>query len=149
MRFFFLHIHFFIFKSKDNGPSHITVATTRPETILADVALAVNSTDSRYSSFIGRRVKHPLLKDRLLPIIADDKVAVDKGTGVLKVVLCETFICDLSLLNMLQVTPCHDPIDFIIGERHKLPLDLCCLDEKGRVTNNFTEYAGIDRCVFT
>jgi len=84
-------------------PNHfITVATTRPETMLGDTAVAVNPADKRYRSLIGQEVKLPLV-DRLIPIIADKRVDMEFGTGAVK------------------VTPAHDGLDFDIGQDHKLP----------------------------
>ena len=85
---------------EDDG---IIIATTRPETIPADVAIAVNPHDERWQSVIGRSVALPIPgMDRALPIIGDDSVELDVGTGALK------------------ITPGHDPLDFEIGERHNL-----------------------------
>lgn len=84
----------------DSGDS-IRIATVRPETIFADVAIAVHSKDQRYQSLVGKRAKIPLT-ERWIPIIADDAVEMDFGTGALK------------------ITPAHDPADFEIGERHNL-----------------------------
>lgn len=81
----------------------IVVATTRPETMLGDVALAVNPKDKRYADLIGKRAWVPLT-DREIPIIADNAVDPAFGTGVVK------------------ITPAHDPVDFEVGERHKLPI---------------------------
>uniref|UniRef100_H2Y6H9 Valine--tRNA ligase, mitochondrial n=1 Tax=Ciona savignyi TaxID=51511 RepID=H2Y6H9_CIOSA len=85
----------------------IIVGTTRLETIPGDTAIAVNPSDPRYSHLIGRYVKHPLFDHKLLPIIADDAVVMDKGTGALK------------------VTPAHSFLDFEIGKRHNLPHVSC------------------------
>jgi valyl-tRNA synthetase len=80
----------------------INIATVRPETIFADVAIAVNPKDERFTSFIGKKAKIPLT-ERWIPIIADDAVEMEFGTGALK------------------ITPAHDPTDFEIGARHNLP----------------------------
>jgi valyl-tRNA synthetase len=85
----------------EDGES-IKIATVRPETIFADVAIAVNPKDERFTSLVGKKAKIPLT-DRWIPIIADEAVEMDFGTGALK------------------ITPAHDPTDFEIGERHKLP----------------------------
>jgi valyl-tRNA synthetase len=82
--------------------SSINIATVRPETIFADVAIAVNPKDERFTLFIGKKVRIPLT-ERWIPIIADEAVEMDFGTGALK------------------ITPAHDPTDFEIGERHNLP----------------------------
>ncbi|USN54538.1 MAG: class I tRNA ligase family protein [Candidatus Peribacteria bacterium] len=97
----------------------ITVATTRPETIFADVAVAVHPKDRRYKKFIGRNVLIPIV-NRAIPVIADENVAIDFGTGALK------------------ITPTHDETDFAVGQKHNLPMDRFALDKD----NNFTEWAG-------
>ena len=85
-----------------DGTGHLTVATTRPETMLGDTAVAVNPEDERFKKFIGKEVRLPLT-DRILPVIADSHVDPAFGTGALK------------------ITPAHDPNDFEIGLRHNLP----------------------------
>uniref|UniRef100_A0A0N5AU14 valine--tRNA ligase n=1 Tax=Syphacia muris TaxID=451379 RepID=A0A0N5AU14_9BILA len=105
-----------------NGRGSIEVGTTRPETVYADVALAVNPKDTRYSSFIGKMVRHPLIPSRFLPILDDESVKPEKGTGVMK------------------ITPCHDFLDFEIVKRHSSeipgkPLELSCIDENGFLVN--------------
>ncbi len=84
------------------GSGHVTVATTRPETMLGDAAVAVHPDDERYRALIGRQLRLPVV-DRLIPIVADDAVDPAFGTGAVK------------------VTPAHDPTDFEIGKRHGLP----------------------------
>ena len=103
----------------------IPVATTRPETILGDSAVAVHPEDPRYQHFIGQMVVVPIL-GREIPVIADEYVDTEFGTGALK------------------VTPGHDPNDFMIGERHKLEV-ISVLDEAARVNENGGPYAGQDR----
>ncbi|MBI2683645.1 MAG: valine--tRNA ligase [Acidobacteriales bacterium] len=105
----------------------ITVATTRPETILGDVAIAVNPNDERYKSWIGKTVLVPLM-GREVPIIADDWAKPEFGTGAVK------------------VTPAHDPNDFAIGQRHDLP-QLNIMDEHARLNENAVAYQGLDRYV--
>ncbi|WKY09542.1 hypothetical protein Q1695_002142 [Nippostrongylus brasiliensis] len=113
----------------------ISVATTRPETMFADVAIAVHPDDSRYSQFIGKFVKHPLRPGRNIPVIADEGVQIDKGTGAVK------------------ITPFHDALDWEIASRHKeqlLALDAHalgrrCIDIYGRLTTECGELAGVDR----
>lgn len=107
----------------------LTVATTRPETIFADVALAVNPHDSRYTNYIGTEVIVPY-SQHTIKVIADDVVDPKYGTGVLK------------------VTPFHDPIDYEIALRHSLPLDRCAITKEGVLTNICGQYAGrqIDEC---
>src|SRR6185369_15257817 len=104
------------------------VATTRPETMLGDTAVAVHPDDPRHQSQIGKSIKHPFT-GRVFPIIAD-AVLVDPtfGTGAVK------------------VTPAHDPNDFETGQRHKLPF-VSILDEKGVITAEGGEFAGLDRFV--
>lgn len=103
----------------------VVIATTRPETILADVAIAVNPEDDRFRHLIGKSCRIPIA-DREIPIIADEAVLIDFGTGALK------------------ITPAHDPTDFEIGERHGLP-KLVCLDEQGRLNELGGKYQGQDR----
>ncbi len=101
----------------------ITIATTRPETIFADAAIAVNPKDKRYKNLIGLTAKIPLI-NREIPIIADNAVDITFGTGGLK------------------VTPAHDSTDFEIGEKHKLPR-ISVIDEKGRMTGTPEKYIGM------
>lgn len=108
-----------------DGEEGITIATQRPETILADVAVAVHPDDSRYSSQVGREVLVPIV-NRRVPVIADTRVDPAFGTGALK------------------ITPGHDPLDNEIGVRHGLPV-LVILDEAGRMTAETGPYAGMDR----
>jgi valyl-tRNA synthetase len=108
----------------DGGPG-IVIATQRPETILADVAVAVHPEDARYQSMIGHEVLVPIA-DRRVPVIADLRVERDFGTGALK------------------ITPGHDLLDNEIGADHGLPT-LVVLDPKGRMTADTGRYAGMDR----
>jgi valyl-tRNA synthetase len=85
-----------------DGSGHVTVATTRPETMLGDTAVAVHPDDERYRALIGRQLRLPVV-DRLVPIVGDEAVDASFGSGAVK------------------VTPAHDPTDFEIGKRHKLP----------------------------
>jgi len=101
----------------------VTIATTRPETIFADVAVAVSPTDSRYKHLIGKIAKIPLT-NREIPIIADSLVDPKFGTGVLK------------------VTPGHDAVDFEIGKKHKLQI-ISVIDKEGRMLNTPAKYAGM------
>lgn len=95
------HLWYFRYPLADNS-GFITVATTRPETMLGDTAVAVNPEDARYKQFIGKQVRLPIV-DRIIPIVADKFVDREFGTGAVK------------------VTPAHDPNDFEIAERHNLP----------------------------
>ena len=103
----------------------ITVATTRPETMLGDTAIAVNAKDERYTHLHGKKVLLPLMK-REIPIITDDLAQPEFGTGAVK------------------VTPAHDPNDFQAGKRHNLP-EISVMDEHARMNSNAGAYAGLDR----
>ncbi|HWH95028.1 MAG TPA: valine--tRNA ligase [Baekduia sp.] len=106
-----------------DGSGEVVVATVRPETMLADVAVAVHPEDERYTALIGKTVTLPLV-GRELPIIADEYVKTEFGTGCLK------------------ITPGHDPNDFEIGRRHGLP-ELSAIGEDGRMTDLVPAYAGL------
>ncbi|NDY42591.1 valine--tRNA ligase [Dissulfurirhabdus thermomarina] len=108
-----------------DGEGHVVVATTRPETLLGDTAVAVHPDDARYRHIVGRRVRLPLL-DRLIPVIADPAVDPAFGTGAVK------------------VTPAHDFNDFEMGRRHDLP-SVTVLDEDARTTEAAGPYRGLDR----
>jgi valyl-tRNA synthetase len=112
---------------KDNPGQFITIATTRPETMLGDTAVAVNPKDARYTSLIGKKLILPLM-EREIPIIADDFADPQFGSGAVK------------------VTPAHDPNDFQIGQRHQLPA-INVMDEQARINENGGAYAGLDRYV--
>ena len=105
--------------------SYIVVATSRPETIFADVAVCVNPQDDRYTNWIGKKVRVPLT-DVWVPIIADDYVSADFGTGCLK------------------VTPAHDPNDYALGQRHGLTAP-DVFTETGLLTELAGRFAGMDR----
>ena len=109
----------------EDGSGHITVATTRPETLLGDTAVAVNPSDARYAGAAGKRVRLPVL-ERLIPVVADDAVSAEFGTGALK------------------ITPGHDPNDFEIGERHALPV-INVMGEDGTLNEEAGPYAGVER----
>jgi valyl-tRNA synthetase len=117
-------LYFFRYPLADSE-DFIPVATTRPETILADTALAVHPQDERFASFIGRSALVPIL-NRRIPVIADDYVDREFGTGALK------------------VTPGHDLNDYAIGKRHSLPI-ISVLDTEARVNENGGKYQGLDR----
>jgi valyl-tRNA synthetase len=108
-----------------DGDGHVTVATTRPETMLGDTAVAVHPDDERYRDAIGRTVRLPLL-DREIPVVADEAVEMEFGTGAVK------------------VTPAHDPIDFEIAERHGLEA-LVVIDTEARITAVGGPFQGQDR----
>jgi valyl-tRNA synthetase len=107
------------------GDGAISVATTRPETMLGDVAVAVNPDDERYRHLIGKTAVLPFL-ERELEIIADDAVEPEFGTGAVK------------------VTPAHDPNDFLIGQRHNLT-PVVVMDGSGRMSESAGPFAGLDR----
>jgi valyl-tRNA synthetase len=108
-----------------DGSGHLTVATTRPETMLGDTAVAVNPEDERYANLIGKILILPVV-GREIPVIADSYVDMEFGTGAVK------------------VTPGHDPNDFEMGLRHDLPV-INVMDENGRMNENAGKYAGMDR----
>ena len=107
------------------GDGYVTIATTRPETMLGDTAVAVNPEDERYKNLIGKTLILPLV-NKEIPIIADDYVEAEFGTGAVK------------------ITPAHDPNDFEVGMRHDLPL-VRIMDDKGFINENGGKYAGMDR----
>ena len=114
-----------------DGSGSIVIATTRPETMLGDVAVVVNPADERYTALVGKMVRLPLSgvdggADREIPILADEWAKPEFGTGAVK------------------VTPAHDPNDFAIGQRHKLP-NLTILDETAKVLLPGSAYHGLDR----
>ena len=110
----------------EDGTGFLIVATTRPETMLGDVAVAVNPSDERYNKLIGKNVLLPVA-NRLIPIISDDYVDKGFGTGCVK------------------ITPAHDPNDFEVGLRHNLE-QLIVMDEYGKMNDNAGEkLSGIDR----
>jgi len=108
-----------------DGTDSIVIATTRPETMLGDVAVAVNPTDERYKHLVGKTLTLPLV-GREIPILADDWAKPEFGTGAVK------------------VTPAHDANDFAIGQRHNLP-NLTILDETAHVLLPGSPYHGLDR----
>ncbi len=108
-----------------DGSGEMVVSTTRPETMLADTAVAVNPADERYKDLIGKTVILPLM-DIEIPIIADDYVDIELGTGCLK------------------ITPAHDPNDYEIGLRHNLEMPKC-IGPDGNMTDLYAPLAGIDR----
>jgi valyl-tRNA synthetase len=108
-----------------DSPASITIATTRPETMLGDTAVAVNPTDERYLHLIGKNLVLPLV-GREIPVIADDWAQPEFGTGAVK------------------VTPAHDPNDFAIGQRHNLPSP-SIMDTQARISLEGSPYHGLDR----
>jgi valyl-tRNA synthetase len=121
------HVRYPIVDGTGPDQEYITVATTRPETILGDTAVAVNPADERYTGLIGKRARLPVV-NREIPIIADPAVDIEFGTGAVK------------------VTPAHDPTDFEIGQRHNLPaVNVINLD--ATMNENAGPYVGLDRYV--
>ncbi|WP_028274667.1 valine--tRNA ligase [Atopococcus tabaci] len=108
-----------------DGTGEVEIATTRPETMLGDTAVAVHPEDERYSHLIGKTVILPLM-NREIPIVADDYVDREFGTGVVK------------------ITPAHDPNDFEVGNRHELPR-LNVMNPDGSMNEQAGKYAGMDR----
>jgi valyl-tRNA synthetase len=111
--------------ASSDKPEFITVATTRPETMLGDTAIAVNEKDERYTHLHGKKVLLPLM-NREIPIITDELAQPEFGTGAVK------------------VTPAHDPNDFEAGKRHNLP-QINVMDEHARMNANAGAYVGLDR----
>ncbi|MBQ3544961.1 MAG: valine--tRNA ligase [Lachnospiraceae bacterium] len=108
-----------------DGSGYINLATTRPETLLGDTAVAVNPNDERYKDMIGKTVILPIVH-REIPIVADDYVEMEFGTGVVK------------------ITPAHDPNDFEVGLRHNLEI-INVMTDDAKITEDYPKYAGMDR----
>ncbi|MFT4396243.1 valine--tRNA ligase [Gordonia lacunae] len=115
----------FRYGSLDDTEPHIVVATTRLETMLGDTAIAVHPDDERYAHLVGTELPHPFV-DRRIPIVADDYVDPEFGSGAVK------------------ITPAHDPNDFALGQRHNLPMPTI-MDESARIADTGTEFDGMDR----
>ncbi|MBI4234377.1 MAG: class I tRNA ligase family protein, partial [Chloroflexi bacterium] len=118
------HLYYIRYPRAD-GQGHVTVATTRPETLLGDTAVAVNPADSRYQGWVGKTVLLPVLK-RPIPVIADEAVDPAFGTGALK------------------ITPGHDPVDFEVGQRHDLGV-LTAINPDGTMSGEAGPYQGMER----
>ena len=118
---FFWHLRY----PFSDGSGYLELATTRPETLLGDTAVAVNPNDERYISAVGKTVILPIV-GREIPVVADDYVEMDFGTGVVK------------------ITPAHDPNDYEVGLRHDLEI-INVLNEDGTVNENGGKYCGMDR----
>lgn len=110
----------------EGSNDEIVVATTRPETMLGDVAVAVHPTDDRYRSFVGKRLVHPFITELHPIVIADDSVDKEFGTGAVK------------------VTPAHDPSDFKLARRHNLPM-IAIFDERNVLNDRAGEFCGMKR----
>ncbi|MCD7741886.1 MAG: valine--tRNA ligase [Ruminococcus sp.] len=108
-----------------DGSGYVELATTRPETLLGDTAVAVNPKDERYKDVVGKTLILPLV-GREIPVVADSYVDMEFGTGVVK------------------ITPAHDPNDFEVGRRHNLEV-INVLTEDAKITDDYPDYAGMDR----
>ncbi len=117
----FYHIKYFI----ENSNEYLEVATTRPETLFGDTAVAVNPNDERYNKLIGKNVILPIV-NKLIPIIGDEHADPSFGTGIVK------------------ITPAHDPNDFEVGNRHNLER-IKCINEDGTMNENAFKYNKMDR----
>ena len=117
----FYHLKYYI----ENTNDYLEVATTRPETLFGDTAIAVNPKDERYSHLIGKNVILPVV-NKLLPIVGDEHADPEFGTGVVK------------------ITPAHDPNDFEVGNRHNLER-VVCMNPNGTMNKNAGKYEGMDR----
>ena len=118
---FFWHINYPL----ADGSGNLEIATTRPETLLGDTAVAVNPNDDRFKDLVGKMIKLPLT-DREIPIVADDYVDIEFGTGAVK------------------ITPAHDPNDFQVGLRHNLP-QIRVMDDHGVINELGGKYQSLDR----
>lgn len=122
----FYHVKYpFTDSTTFGGKDYIEIATTRPETMFGDVAIAVHPSDERYQALIGKKVLVPLV-NRKVEIIADQYVTPDFGTG------------------MVKITPAHDPNDFLVGNRHDLPR-INTMNEDASMNENAGKYRGMDR----
>ncbi len=117
-------IYYFRYPTED-GTDSIEIATTRPETMLGDTAVAVHPDDARYSHLVGKNLVLPIV-NRIIPVIADEYVEKEFGTGAVK------------------ITPAHDPNDFEVGNRHNLP-QVVVIDKQGKMNELAGKYAGMDR----
>ena len=108
-----------------DGSGFLELATTRPETLLGDTAVAVNPADERYKNAVGKTLILPLV-GREIPVVADDYVDMEFGTGVVK------------------ITPAHDPNDFEVGKRHGLAV-INVMTDDAKITDDYPDYAGMDR----
>ena len=119
------HMYTFKYRFTDNPSEYLHVSTTRPETMFGDVCIVVNPDDERYTGQVGKTVINPANGD-IIPIIADDYVDVEFGTGAMK------------------CTPAHDPNDFLIGERHDLEL-INCMNKNGTMNECAKQFEGLER----
>ncbi len=117
----FYHLKYFL----ENSKEYLEVATTRPETLFGDTAVAVNPNDKRYKHLIGKKVVLPIV-GKLIPIVADEHADMEKGTGVVK------------------ITPAHDPNDFEVGKRHDLP-HIVIMNPDATMNDKTGKYNGLNR----
>lgn len=117
----FWHINYPVMDSDEV----VEIATTRPETLLGDTAVAVNPKDERYAHLVGKKLRLPLV-DREIEVVADDYVDMEFGTGCVK------------------ITPAHDPNDYQVGKRHNLD-EVVVLEENGTISEGYGKYSGLDR----
>lgn len=117
----FYHMKYFF----EDSEEYLEIATTRPETMFGDTAVAVNPNDERYNQFIGKNVILPIV-NKLIPIIGDEYADPEFGTGIVK------------------ITPAHDPNDFEVGNRHNLER-VICMNPDGTMNENADKYVGLDR----
>ncbi len=120
------NLDYFAYKIYNEPKSEIIVATTRLETMLGDVAIAVNPKDIRYHNFIGKQVKHPFIPNRDIRIIADNSIKIQFGSGAVK------------------ITPAHDLNDLLIAEKHKLPI-INIFTKEAKLNKICGEYSGLDK----
>jgi valyl-tRNA synthetase len=118
-------LYYFKYMAADGSGEYIPVATTRPETILGDTAVAIHPEDERYQKFLGKELVVPII-GRRIPVIADEYVDREFGTGAVK------------------ITPAHDPNDYTIGQNHHLE-SINILDKEAHINENGGPYAGLDR----
>jgi len=119
-------LYFFKYMLEGSDDEFLPVATTRPETIMGDTAVCVNPEDDRFKDFVGKRVVVPMSNGRTIPIIADEYVDIEFGTGALK------------------ITPGHDPNDYAIGKKFDLPI-INIMNKDGSLNENAGDYNGLDR----
>lgn len=118
----FYHMRYYL---EGSDSEYLEVATTRPETMFGDTAVAVNPKDERYQKYIGKNVILPII-NKSIPVVADIHADPEFGTGVVK------------------ITPAHDPNDFEVGNRHNLPR-VCCMNPDATMNENAGKYCGMDR----
>lgn len=118
-------LYYIKYKLNDNSGEYLTVATTRPETLFGDVAVAYNPEDERYKQYKGKSVILPIL-NKSIPLVEDERIKIEFGTGLVK------------------ITPGHDKDDFVTGQKCNLPV-LTILDKQGHITNTNTKYDGMFR----